>query len=73
DYIELIPRPTPLPTAMEGWLETFGELVFKHLTAIERAAARDEVIALVRPALCDEQGRWTADYIRLRFAAHLPA
>src|SRR2546426_792743 len=23
-YIELIPRPTPLPTDMAGWLETFG-------------------------------------------------
>jgi trans-aconitate methyltransferase len=73
DYIELIPRPTPLPTAMEGWLETFGEPLFKHLPAADRAAARDEVIALVRPVLCDERGRWTADYIRLRFAAHLPA
>ncbi|HLW69746.1 MAG TPA: methyltransferase domain-containing protein [Candidatus Binataceae bacterium] len=73
DYIELIPRPTPLPTAMEGWLETFGEPLFKLLPPAERAAARDEVIALVRPVLCDEQGRWTADYIRLRFAAHVRA
>jgi hypothetical protein len=71
DYIELIPRPTPLPTAMEGWLETFGEPLFKQLPMRDRLAARDEVIALLRPVLCDEQGRWTADYIRLRFAAHL--
>jgi hypothetical protein len=27
---------------------------------------------MLRLVLCDEQGRWTADYIRLRFAAHLP-
>ncbi|HVN91888.1 MAG TPA: methyltransferase domain-containing protein [Candidatus Binataceae bacterium] len=71
DYIELIPRPTPLPTAMEGWLEVFGEPMLKLLPAGDRLAARDEVIALVRPVLCDERGRWTADYIRLRFAAHL--
>jgi trans-aconitate methyltransferase len=71
DYIELIPRPTPLPTAMEGWLETFGEPFFKQLPPDDREAARDEAIALLRPVLCDEQGRWTADYIRLRFAAHL--
>src|SRR5581483_9881617 len=24
EYIELIPRPTPLPTDMTGWLRTFG-------------------------------------------------
>jgi len=24
---------------------------------------------MLRPVLCDEQGRWTGDYIRLRFAA----
>ena len=71
DYIELIPRPTPLPTAMEGWLETFGEPLLKLLPESDRVAARDEVIALVRPVLCDDQGRWTADYIRLRFAAHV--
>jgi trans-aconitate methyltransferase len=73
DYIELIPRPTPLPTAMEGWLQTFGEPFFKQLPVSDRQAARDEAIALLRPVLCDDQGRWTADYIRLRFAAHLPA
>jgi len=71
DYIELIPRPTPLPTAMEGWLETFGNPLLKLLPEGDRMAARDEVIALLRPVLCDERGRWTADYIRLRFAAHL--
>ena len=70
DYIELIPRPTPLPTAMAGWLETFAEPLVRLLPAEQRTAARDEAIALVRPVLCDTQGRWTADYIRLRFAAH---
>ena len=70
DYIELIPRPTPLPTAMAGWMETFAEPLFRQLPAAQRTAARDEAIELVRPVLCDEQGRWTADYIRLRFAAH---
>jgi len=27
---------------------------------------------LLKPVLCDSQGRWTADYIRLRFAAIKP-
>jgi hypothetical protein len=56
---------------MEGWLQTFGEPLLKLLPAEDRLAARDEVIALLRPVLCDERGGWTADYIRLRFAAHL--
>jgi trans-aconitate methyltransferase len=73
DYIELIPRPTPLPTAMAGWMETFSAPVFQHLPVEQREAARREAIELLRPVLCDEQGRWTADYIRLRFAAHRPA
>jgi SAM-dependent methyltransferase len=71
DYIELIPRPTPLPTDMAGWIATFGEVLLSLLPAKERTAARDEAVALLRPVLCDERGRWTADYIRLRFAARL--
>ncbi len=73
DYIELIPRPTPLPTDMTGWLEVFAATFFSRLPEQQRSAARDEVIELLRPVLCDERGRWTADYMRLRFRAHLPA
>jgi SAM-dependent methyltransferase len=72
DYIELIPRPTPLPTNMARWLEVFAAFVFSRLPEERRAAARDEVIELLRLVLCDERGRWTGDYIRLRFAAHVP-
>lgn len=71
DYIELIPRPTPLPTDMSGWIATFGDALLALLPADQRDLARDEAIALLRPVLCDDQGRWTADYMRLRFAAHL--
>jgi trans-aconitate methyltransferase len=69
EYIELIPRPTPLPTDMAGWLDTFAAPFLGRLPASERARARDEVIAMLRPVLCDEAGRWTADYMRLRFLA----
>ena len=58
---------------MAGWLETFAEGIFARLPPQERPAARDETIALLRPCLCDTEGRWTADYVRLRFAARLPA
>jgi len=71
DYIELIPRPTPLPTNMAGFLEVFAASFFSRLPEEQRGTARDEVIEMLRLVLCDEQGRWTGDYIRLRFAAHL--
>ncbi len=71
DYIALIPRPTPLPAGIEGFLETFAGNFFRDLDAEDRARAKAEVAELLKPALCDGAGRWTADYIRLRFAAHL--
>jgi SAM-dependent methyltransferase len=71
--IELLPRPTPLPTGMAAWLDTFAEPFLKQLPAAEQAAARAEAVELLRPVLCDREGRWTADYTRLRFSAALAA
>jgi trans-aconitate methyltransferase len=68
-YIELIPRPTLLPTDMTGWLKTFGLPFLRHLPPAEHSSALEEAVGLLRPALCDDQGRWTADYMRLRFLA----
>jgi trans-aconitate methyltransferase len=68
-YIALIPRPTPLPGDIAGWLETFSESFTRVLPAEERARYLEEVRARVMPRLCDSEGRWTADYVRLRFAA----
>lgn len=69
DAIELFGRPTALPTGIEGWLDTFAAPLFAALAEHERTAARDEAIALLRPVLRDVAGSWTADYVRLRFAA----
>jgi trans-aconitate methyltransferase len=70
NYIELMPRPTPLPeTGMRGWLETFRRGLFEQLPESEQEAAIKETIQLLKPALCDDLGRWTADYVRLRFLA----
>ena len=69
--IALIPRPTPLPGEMGGWLETFAESFLKQVPAGERPALIAEVTEALRPQLCDEEGRWSADYVRLRFAARL--
>ncbi len=67
----LIPRPTPLPAGMAGWLTTFARPFAGHLAAEaqKRVLARAE--ELLAASLCDRSGAWTADYVRLRFHAVL--
>ena len=71
DRAGLYPRPTPLPTGMEGWLGTFRGVFFDQF-----GDKRDEVLRFVTdllgPSLCDQSGHWHADYVRLRVEAHLP-
>ncbi len=67
--VQLIPRPTPLPTGMRGWLETFANPFCAALPQHERGGFLDDVTAMLKPVLCDSRGHWTADYMRLRFAA----
>ena len=62
----LFPRPTPLPTGMAGWLDTFGKGVMSEVPEDQRAAVVQEILDLLKPSLCDEQGNWTADYVRLQ-------
>ena len=69
--IDLIPRPTPLPTDMAGWLKTMAGPFFGALKREDRDEALAETIGLLKPRLCDERERWTADYVRLRFHASL--
>jgi SAM-dependent methyltransferase len=66
--IALIPRPTPLPTDMAGWLMTFRKPFFDQFGPAG-AAALDDTVDLLRPSLCDSEGRWIADYVRLRVEA----
>jgi trans-aconitate methyltransferase len=72
DSIALILRPTPLPGDVSGWLETFCESFLLAVPEGERPALIDDVREMIRPTLQQEDGTWVADYVRLRFAAHLP-
>ena len=69
EEIAIHPRPTPVASGMEAWLETLAAPALGVLPDAMRAEARARVAALVRPALCDANGNWTADYARLRFRA----
>jgi hypothetical protein len=70
-YIALIPRPTPLPGDILGWLTTFAQCFTAVLPEADRPDYLDSVRDRIRPQLCDAAGNWTADYMRLRFEAHL--
>jgi trans-aconitate methyltransferase len=67
--IQLIPRPTSLPTEVRGWLITFANPFSAAIVPTDREAFLDQVVELLKPTLCDDSGKWTADYVRLRFAA----
>lgn len=70
--IERYDRPTALPGDVTGWLATFAQSFLRTVPE----TAREEVLGQVRAALydrlADATGRWTADYVRLRFVACKP-
>ena len=70
DRIALIPRPTPLPSGLRGWIGTFRAPFF-HAAGEKGGEALNDLEALLAPVLRDAKGNWTADYVRLRFIAHL--
>ena len=71
---DIIPRPTPVPSGMAAWLQTFrtGFIDNAGVPEAERAQVIEDTRAMLRPILADEAGNWTADYVRLRFAARKP-
>lgn len=69
ERIELVPRPTPLPHGIRGWLQTFRRSVLDQLTEPQAEDLLHSAEALLRPILCARDGQWIADYVRLRFRA----
>jgi SAM-dependent methyltransferase len=71
---QLIPRPTPLPAGVAGWVKTFrsGWLDVAEVPESERDAVAAAVEARLRPALQQPDGSWHADYVRLRFTMRKP-
>jgi trans-aconitate methyltransferase len=72
EEITLTPRPTSLASGMADWLKTFRSSVLEQLAASERPVAIEQIVSLLKPVLCDREGNWTADYVRLRFKARRP-
>ncbi len=70
ERIELFDRPTPIPGDAAEWLANFGGAFFAPLPLGERIAAVQQAQELAKPLLQGPDGRWTIDYVRLRFRAH---
>jgi len=55
------------------WLQLFASPFLADLAEAARNARLREVRDLLAPTLCDNSGRWTVDYVRLRLHACRPA
>lgn len=66
--IALIPRPVVLKTGIAEWLKLFRTPFFAQF-GDKADEALSDTVELLRPALCDARGNWTADYVRLRVEA----
>ena len=71
---QLIPRVTPLPTGIAGWVLTFrsGWLDVAQVPHAERAHVAAAVERRLAPKLQRPDGSWFADYVRLRFTMRKP-
>ncbi len=70
----LIPRPTPLPAGVAGWLHTFrtGFLDSAGVPDDEQADLAAAVERRLEAAFRQPDGTWLADYVRLRFSMRKP-
>ncbi|HZS54541.1 MAG TPA: class I SAM-dependent methyltransferase [Bryobacteraceae bacterium] len=66
----LFDRPTPLEgeAGMENWIRQFKAYYFESLPSTDAAKAIREVVEELRP-IAFREGRWIADYRRLRLVA----
>ena len=67
--IALFPRPTILPGDVRGWLTTFAHPYIAVVPEDERNEFISEIVDSLRRTLVNTDGKWVADYVRLRFAA----
>jgi trans-aconitate 2-methyltransferase len=70
-FMQLFDRPTPLddcPNGIADWLRIFGGDLLAPVPVARWARVQERVNELTRPRL-EQDGRWVADYRRLRFMA----
>jgi hypothetical protein len=65
----LFSRPTALEGDVAHWLRLFAQSFAAAVPEHERDQFYADMAARLRPQVCDDEGRWTLDYVRLRFKA----
>ncbi len=65
-------RPTPLPTNVRGWFDTFCNEILFDLSDTDRGEILSSMVERLRPLICASDGTWTVDYVRLNFVAIKP-
>ena len=68
EYIELIPRPTPMKD-IGKWLEIFANGVTAHLSKEQYKIFKIECISYLKEHIYTEKEGWVLDYVRLRVKA----
>lgn len=72
-HAALVPRITPLPEGLMGWLAVFARnSILKDLSEEEALSIMKQVESMCSVDCLDEDGNWTVVYIRLRFVAIKP-
>ncbi len=72
EKMDVIERPTVLPGTIAQWLSVFAYNYLSSLHPKERNEFLNEVMELCKPKLLQPDGKWVADYVRLRFYAVKP-
>ena len=68
EYIEMIPRPTPMDD-IGNWLDIFANGVISHLSTEEYAVFKKETTEILKSKIYTEAEGWMLDYKRLRVKA----
>ena len=68
----LFPRPTPLPSDIQTWLEIFAQPYLSSVAEPDRPSLIDAVRTRLEPRLLHADGLWVVDYVQLRVAATKP-
>jgi len=68
EYIERIPRPTPIDD-IAHWLDIFANGIASDLTEEQKVVFKREVREILKNKIHTNENGWVADYVRLRVRA----
>ena len=72
ERLETSPRYPRLPSELWNWIGSIFHPFFTQFDDETNQHARNRVLALVKPVLCDTSGQWHIDHVRVRVIARKP-